>query len=167
MRGHGNDRDIEPLAACQPLQVANIVNGHTAARFVANLLVRNIEERRNLKAFLSKSRIVGEREPEISGSHDADAQTPVESENLTKVPAKLSDVVADPTNTELSEVREVLPDLRGVEMKLFGERLRWDRLNTGGVQLVETAQIDRKAVRGQLRHLVGSLSALVRPIHKG
>ena len=38
--------------------------------------------------------------------------------------AKLLDVVADAANTELAEVREVLANLRGVEMELLGQALR-------------------------------------------
>ena len=48
---------------------------------------------------------------------------------------QILDVVADAAHAELAEVREVLANLRGVEMELLGQRLRRDRLDAGGVEL--------------------------------
>ena len=60
----------------------------------------------------------------------------VEPEDLTQVSPEFLDVIADAANTELAEVREVLTDLRGVEMKLLGQRLRRDRADAGGIELL-------------------------------
>ena len=76
-----------------------------------------------------KPGIVGQRETEVAGAHDGDAQVAIEAENLPQMPAQILDVVADAADAELAEIREVLADLRGVEVELLGERLRGDRLH--------------------------------------
>ena len=133
---------------------------------MADLLVGGVEQRRDLEAFLPEARIVGERQAEVAGAHDGDAQPAIEAEDLPQVAAQLLDVVADAADAELAEVREVLPDLRGVEMELLGERLRGDRLHAGGVELVEAPQVHGEPVGGELGDLIGRLLPLVRPIHK-
>ena len=62
---------------------------------------------------------------------DRHPQPAIEAENLPEVAPQLLDVVAHAADAELAEVREVLADLRGVEMELLGERLRGDRLDAG------------------------------------
>ena len=64
-----------------------------------------------------------------------DAQLAIEAENLAQVALQILDVVADAAHAELAEVRQVLADLRGVQMELLGERLRRDRLDAGGLEL--------------------------------
>src|SRR5688500_9155498 len=82
------------------------------------------------------------------------------------MPAQLLDVVADAADAELTEVREVLANLRRIEVEPFGERLGRDGLHTGLVELVETPQIDRQTVGRELGHLIGQLPPLVRLLHK-
>ena len=123
-RGDGDDRDIEPLAPGDPLQLLDVVDRYAAARLVADLVGGRVEQRRNLEAFLPEARVVREGETEVAGAHDRHAQATVETEDLPEVAAQLLDVVADAADAEFAEVREVLPDLRGVEMKLFGQALR-------------------------------------------
>ena len=82
------------------------------------------------------------------------------------MPAQILDVVADATDAELAEVREVLANLRGIQMELLRQRLGGDGLHARNVELVQAAQIDGQAVGGQLRHLIGRLTPLVLPIHK-
>ena len=69
----------------------------------------------------TKPRVVGERQTEIAGADDRDAQLAIETEDLAQVPPQIADVVADTAHAELSEVREVLANLRGVQMKPFGK----------------------------------------------
>jgi hypothetical protein len=96
----------------------------------------------------------------------ATRQLAVEPEDLAQVPAQLLDVVAHAADAELAEVREVLANLRRVEVETLGERLRRDGLHARFVERVEAPQVDREAVGGQLRHLVGHLPSLVRLLHK-
>ena len=98
--------------------------GTPPPRSLADLVAHRVEERRDLEAFLAEPRVVREREPEIAGAHDGDGDVPIEAEDLPQVPAQLLDVVADAAHAELAERREVLADLRGVEVKLLGQRLR-------------------------------------------
>ncbi|MNC95728.1 hypothetical protein D3C83_129170 [compost metagenome] len=73
----------------------------------------------------------------------------VEAENLPQMPPKVLHVIADAADAELAEVREVLADLRGVEVELLGKRLRGDCLHTRDVELVQATQINGQAVRCQ------------------
>ena len=82
----------------------------------------------DLEAFLAEAGVVGERQAEVAGAHDRDAQLAIEAEDLPQVPAQVLDVVADAADAELAEIREVLANLRGVEVELLGQRLRRDRL---------------------------------------
>ena len=118
-----------------------------------------VEERGDLEAFLPEARIVGEREPEVAGAHDGDAQLPIEPENLPQVALQIADVVADAADAELAEVREVLADLRGVQVELLGERLRRDRAHARAFELVEAAQVDRQPIGRELGDLVEALLA--------
>ncbi len=119
--GNGDHGDIDPFLAHDPLQLTDVEDGHAASRFVADLRVGDIEERDNFKSLAAESGIVGEREPQIAGTHDCDAQLAVEPENLAQMALEILDVVADPPDAELTEVRQVLADLRGVQMELLGE----------------------------------------------
>ena len=148
------------------LQILDVENRHAAARFVSDLLVRGVEQRRDLKPLLPEARIVRQRQPEVARAHDHHAQMAIEAEDLPEVPAQFLDVVADTADAEFAKIGEVLPDLRGVEMELLGERLRGNRLHASGVEFVETPQVNREPVGSELRHLIGCLLALVQPIHK-
>ena len=93
-RGNGDDRDVEPLAPRDALQFLDVVDGHAATRLVADLVVRRVEERGNLEAFLAEAGIVREREAEIARADNRDAQAPVEPEDLAEVSPQFLDVVA-------------------------------------------------------------------------
>ena len=65
--------------------------------------------------------------------------------------AKLLDVVADTPHAELAEIREVFPNLRGVEVELLGKSLRRDGSHARGIERVQAAQIHRQPVGRELR----------------
>ena len=126
-----------------------------------------VEERDDGEAFLPESRIVGEREPEVAGAEDRDAHRPIESEDRPQVPLQLLDVVADAADAELAEVRQVLPNLGGVELELLGQRLRGDRLDAGRVERVQAAKVDRQPPGGELGDLVARRPGLVPRVTSG
>src|SRR5882672_11204705 len=74
-RRYGNDRDVEPLATGDALEVLDVVDRNAATRLVADLLVGRIEHRGNLEALLAEAWIVGEREAQVAGADDRDAET--------------------------------------------------------------------------------------------
>jgi hypothetical protein len=82
------------------------------------------------------------------------------------VTPQLFHVVADAPDAELAEVREVLPDLRSIQMELLGERLRRNCADAAGVEFVQAPQVDREPIGGQFRDLIRGLPPLVLPIHK-
>ena len=86
-----------------------------AARFVTDFLVGGVEQRGDLEAFLAEPGVIGERQAEIAGADDRDAQATIEAENVTQMAPEVPDVVADAAHAEFAEVREVLSNLGGVE----------------------------------------------------
>ena len=134
-----------------------------------DLRAQVVEERDDLEPFLTEARVVGERETEIAGADDRHAELAIEAENLAQVALQIADVVADAADAELAEVRQVLANLRGVQVELLGERLRRDGRHAGVVERVQAAQVDRQAIGGQLGDLIGSPArpaGFVRAFHK-
>ena len=143
-----------------------------------DLFAHGIEQRGDLEPFIAEARVVRERQPEVAGAHDGDGDAAVEAEDLPQVPPQLLHVVAHAAHAELAEVRQVLPDLGGVEVELLGEPLRRHRAHARRVERVQAAQIDREAVGRQLRDRLGRLrparagrrrrrrAGLVRLLHK-
>src|SRR5262249_22191790 len=84
-----------------------------------------------------KARVVGQRETEIARAHDRDADAAIQPEDLAQVPPQLLDVVADAADAELAEVRQILADLRRIEVELLGERLGGDRADAIGIERVQ------------------------------
>ena len=151
------------VAARELLEIVDVEDRHAAARLLADLRAQVVEQRDDLEAFLPEARIVGQRQTEVAGADDRDAQLAIETEDLAQVPLQIADVVADAADAELAEVREVLADLRGVQVELLGERLRRDRLDAGRLELVEAAQVDRQPVGGELGDLFECCLALRLP----
>ena len=156
------------------LQIVDVVDRHAAARLLADLRRSSVSNSADdLEAFLAEARIVGQRQPEVAGAHDGDAQLAIEAEDLPQVALQVADVVADAAHAELAEVREVLANLRGVQVKLLGERLRRDRPDAGIFERVQAAQVDRQPVGRELGDLIRHLFAadgldrrFVRRFHK-
>ena len=111
------------------------MNRDAAARLLADFRAEVVEEGQDLEAFLAEPGVVGQRQPEIAGADDRDAQLAIEAENLAQVTLEIADVVADAADAELAEVRQVLANLRGVQVELLGERLRGNRLDAGRFEL--------------------------------
>src|SRR5438445_2719312 len=141
----------------------NVVDRHAAARFLTDLRAQVVEERDDLEAFLPESGIVGEREAEIAGAHDRDAQLAIEAEDLAQMALQVADVIADAAHAELAEVGEILSNLGGVQMELLGERLRRDGLDAGVLERVQAAQVHRQAIGGELGNLIEALPDLPGP----
>jgi len=87
---------------------------------------------------------------EIAGADDDDTAFAVKAEDLDHVLAKLSDVVADAANAELTEVGEVLTNLGRVEVEAIGQRLAGDRVDALLDQAVHTSEVDREPGYGQV-----------------
>ena len=81
----------------------------------------------------------------------------VEPENLSKMAPQLLDVVPDAADAEFAEIRQVLSDLRRIQVELVGQRLRRHRPYAGAVERIETAQIHGQPVRRQFGNRFGCL----------
>jgi hypothetical protein len=65
-------------------------------------------------------------------------------------PTELLDVIADAPDAQLAEIREVLANLRGVEVKLLRQCLRRNRADARRVERAQASQIDRQTIGRQL-----------------
>src|SRR4030095_12054059 len=148
--GDGNQGDVDVLATRHALEVFEIVDWHAAPRLLADLGVGDVEHRDNLKALTLESGVIGKRLAEIARAHHADAQLPIEAENLAQVAAEILNVVADATNAKLTEIRQILSNLGGVEMESFRQRLRRNGFGAGSLELIQAAQVNRQSIRREL-----------------
>ena len=64
-----------------------------------------------------------ERRAEVAEPHERHGPFAVEAEDALELRLQTRDVVADATNAELAEVREVLPHLGGIEVEALGQLL--------------------------------------------
>ena len=120
----------------------------------------------DLEPLLPEAGIVGEREAEVAGAEDRDPDGAIEAEDHPQVALELLDVVADAAHAELAEVGEVFPDLRGVELKLLGQRLGRDGFDARGVERVQAPQVDGQTTGSELRNLIAGWARLVPSRHK-
>src|SRR4029453_1161820 len=74
----------------------------------------------------------------------------IEAENALELGLEPGDVVADPANAELAEVRQVLADLRRVQIEALGQLLRRDGLDAVLFELQQAPGVDRETTD---RHL--------------
>jgi hypothetical protein len=68
------------------------------------------------------------------------------------VRSQIFDVITGATDSKLAKVTEVFPDLRRIEIELFGQLLRRDRLDPGSRQFIQAPQVNAQAVGGELRN---------------
>ena len=148
--------DVDLLAFDEALEFARVANRHAAARVLPDLLARGVEQRHDIEAVLAEAGIVGQRQPEVAGADDDDLDAAVQPEDLAQVALQILDVVADAANAELAEMREVLANLRRIELELRGQLLRRHRVDAAGIQRFEAPQIHRQPGRRELRHLVAA-----------
>src|SRR6185503_6526947 len=152
--GNGQHGDADAVAAGEFLEVVDVEDWHAPARLLANFRALVVEERQDFESFLSEARVVGQREPEVAGADDGDPQLAIEAQNLAQMALQIADVVADAADTELAEIREILANLRGVQVELLGEGLGGNRTDAVAFELVETPQVHGEAVGGELGDLV-------------
>ena len=69
---------MRSFAAIAP-QVLDIENGDAAARLLSHFVRQRVEERGDLKPFLPKPRIVGQRQAEVAGAEDRHLELPLEA----------------------------------------------------------------------------------------
>ncbi len=151
-RRHGDHHDANPLALDDLPKIACVGDQNPAARAPADLLLERVEQRDHLEPVLAEAGVIGKREAEVAGTHDRHTDVAIETEDLLQVPPQLLDVVPDAAYAELAEVRQVLPNLRRIQLELLGKRLRRNRADAHRIEGRQRAQIHRQAIGGQLRH---------------
>ena len=144
------------------LQLPEIEDWDAAPGLVADLGVSDVEQRDDLEPLPAEAGIVGKRQSEVAGAHHRDPELAVEAENLAQVTLEVLDVIADASDAKLAEIRQILADLRRVQVKLLGQRLGRNGVDAGRFELSQAAQIDRKTVGRQLGDLLVAGLPLVR-----
>ena len=66
----------------------------------------------------------------------------IETQDFRDVIAQVRDKVTNTAHTKFAKVPKILSNLRGVEVELFSQRLRRNRVNARVRQRVQAAQID-------------------------
>ena len=121
---HGDDGDADAFVPDDPLELRGCRGWRRRSSRPGPPCRSTCRRGDDLEAFLTESRIVRQRESQIAGTHDRDAEPPVEAEDRAEMPAEILDVVPDAADAELAEPGQVLPDLGGVQMKALRETLR-------------------------------------------
>src|SRR5262249_25998865 len=100
-----------------------------------------IDDCHDPESLASEPAVVEERRAEIAESHQHDPPLAVESQDPLDLEPKIGRVVADSSDAEFPEVREVLPNLGRVQVEPRGELLRGDGLDAVLLQLRQTAEV--------------------------
>ena len=141
IRGHRNDRNADVLFRRNAPEILDVEDGDAAARLLPHLIGQRVEERDDLKPLLAESGIIRERQPQVAGAENRHLQLSFEAQDLPKVPLEILDVIPHAPHAELPEVRQVLPDLGGIEVELLRQRLGRDGLDVRRLELVQAAQV--------------------------
>ena len=81
---------------------------------------------------------------EVAGADDEQTPFAVEAEDLSDILTELAHVVADAANAELPEVREIFPNLSGVEVEPLRQLLTGNGFDAEIEELVDASQVDRQ-----------------------
>ena len=124
---------FDSITTRDPLEVADVVDGHAAARSLPDLVGVDVEHGRDLEAFLAEPRIVRQREAQVARAHDGHLEPTVEAENLPQVAAQgkhhLNVKKIQRDGMTLSAIEPLSQEMRVEEIARM----------LGGLELTETA----------------------------
>src|SRR5262245_21605711 len=154
---HGDDGDLDATRLELARQIPAGQDRH-APDVAADLGRILVEDRGDPEALAREPLVVEERGAEVAEAHQRHRPLAIEPEDLLELGLEAGDVVTDAAHAELAEVREVLPDLRGVEVEALGELLRGDGLHAVLFELLQTARVHRETADRHLRDLRQSVA---------
>src|SRR5262245_17449666 len=148
-RRHGHDGDLDPprLHLAAQVTARKDRRGVDLARDLARVLV---EDRGDPESLAGKSLVVEQRRAEVAEPDQRHRPLAIEAEDALELGLEPRDVVADPAHAELAEVRQVLADLRRVQIEALGQLLRRDGLDAVLFELQQAPGVDRETAD---RHL--------------
>src|SRR5262245_3590686 len=148
-RRHRHDGDLDSPRFHLPTQITARKDrrGVDLTRDLARILV---EDGGDPEALAGESLVVEQRRAEITEPDQRHRPLAIEAEDALELGLEPRDVVADPANAELAEVRQVLADLRRVQIEALGQLLRRDRLDAVLFELEQAPGVDRETAD---RHL--------------
>ena len=112
------------------------------------------------KPCLPQTVVVRDRRAEVARTDEREPVHVVGAEDALDPVDQRADVVADAALAERAEVREVAPDLRGVDVRELAEPRRGDRRLPVLAQLDEHVEVQRQALDDAFRN---ACALLVRP----
>src|SRR5205085_1448818 len=123
LAGDGDDGELQVPQLCLARQVPQ-GEDRDAFHLLAPFRGVVVEDREDAEPLLGESLVVKERGPEIAEADEGDLPLAVEAEDPLQLRFQPRDVVPDAADAELTEVGQVLPDLRGVEAEALRKILR-------------------------------------------
>jgi 4-amino-4-deoxy-L-arabinose transferase-like glycosyltransferase len=149
LRRRCGNRDHRDPGAGAPHQLAEVVRvvNREGADPVADLLRIDVDPGDHAEAAVVESRIAGEGASEVPHADDEQRLLHVETEEGVQPAGQVADVVPHAAHAELSEVGEILADLRRRQVVAISHLLGGDALDPEALQMAQAAQIHRKAVQ--------------------
>src|SRR5262249_60402407 len=111
--GNDGDRDAAGLDLVSQLTARQHADPADLATDLRGIVV---EDRRDPEALAREPLVVEQGGAEVTEADERNRPLAVEAEDLLELRFEAGDVVPDAADAELAEVREILPDLRGVQV---------------------------------------------------
>src|SRR5262245_17582945 len=151
LRGDRDDTDLDRLGLHDARQLGYRLDREPVYR-PPDLGGVVVNDGHDPETLARETAVVEERGAEIAEPDQDHPPLAVEPEDALDLGTEVGRVVADPSNAELSEVREILPDLGRVQVKARGKLLRGDRLDAVLLELRQAAEVDGQAPDSHLRN---------------
>src|SRR4051794_8962221 len=152
--GHGEDADDDVLLLDHLLELVGMADGGRPDA-LADLRVVGVEDGHDAEAVVGEDVRRGDRLAEVAGPEQRDVVLAAGAEDLADLRDQRVDVVAHAALAELAEAGEVAADLGRVDVGVFRELLRGDRLLAHLAGLGEHLEVARQARGHAERETVG------------
>ena len=119
----------------------------TPLRRGADLRWIAVDSRNHFEACVVKADVTRQSASEMPHADDDDRPLLIETEELVQLFGERIDLIADATDAEVAELRQVFTDLCRGEMESLRKVLRRDGVEALRLQLAKTAQIEGETVQ--------------------
>jgi hypothetical protein len=150
----GGDRQNCHLDTARGHDFGHFING---VKRLADILVAftkiDVEPGDNLEAFLLEALVRKQGQAHVTDSDQDDWLKAICPEEISNHLAELLDIITETARSELTEISEVFPQLRGFDARRSSEGIARDRANPVLLQPLKAAQIDRQTIDRFSRNL--------------
>src|SRR5688572_3588280 len=151
--GHGNDRDVDLVAAQRIIQLRIMTDQQTVPT-LSYFCHIGIENRFDVEALAAEILVSEERCADLARADQRHPPAALQPENRLESPDQLRDAVPQPAFPERAEKRKILPHLRRASAALDSELLAGQRGDAVVVELFEASEVDGQAPNGGFRDLL-------------